>query len=242
MCFSAGASFTAGVLLTFVGVETIKKVHKPSQAVFAGITIFFALQQFTEGVLWTAMTHTGYAGLQAVFTYVFLVMAQMIWPVMIPLSVLLMEKNAMRKKILTVLLAVGAAAAAYYLYGLVFHHAYADIRGRHISYESSGTDSFGVTAVIVYLAAVIIPLFVSSIKRVYVLGIIMAISFVVSAVFYKQCLTSVWCFFAAVMSFIIFYIIRDSHIKFHHKKKYKTQEPKKETVDWRNKWAGLLKY
>jgi Na+/H+ antiporter NhaA len=145
-------------------------------------------------------------------------MAQVIWPVMIPLSVLLMEKNATRKKILTVLLAVGAAAAVYYLYGLVFHHAYAEIRGRHISYQNSVTDSLGVTGVIVYLAAVILPLFISSIKRMYVLGIILALSFVVSAVFYTQCLTSVWCFFAAVISFVIFYIIRDSHAKFHLEK------------------------
>jgi len=52
MCFSAGASFTAGTLLTFAGTETLRKVHKPSQIVFASIPLFFAFQQFAEGVLW----------------------------------------------------------------------------------------------------------------------------------------------------------------------------------------------
>jgi hypothetical protein len=43
----------------------------------------------------------------------------------------------------------------------------------------------------------------------YVLGIIMGLSFMVSAVFYMKCLTSVWCFFAAVISFVIYFIVRD---------------------------------
>jgi hypothetical protein len=186
MCFSAGASFTAGVLLTFVGTETIKKVHKPSQIIFAGIPAFFALQQFSEGILWLTMTHTGYAGLQNVFTYIFIVMAQIVWPAMIPLSVF-----------------------------LIIHGVYAEISGRHLVYQSSRQDSLGMAALIVYLAVTILPIFVSSIKRMFILGIIMALAFAVSAFFYMQCLTSVWCFFAAVISFAVFYIIRDAHKKFH---------------------------
>lgn len=215
MCFSAGASFTAGVLLTFVGVETLKKVHKPSQVVFASISIFFALQQFTEGVLWTAMAHTGYTGAQTIATYIFIIMAQVIWPMLIPLSVLLMEENKTRKRILFALLAAGSAVALYYLYRLVFYNIHAEISGRHITYLSAFHDPFGRAAIIFYLAAAIVLLFVSSIKRTYALGIIMGLSFIVSAVFYTQCLTSVWCFFAAVISFVIFYIIRDAHKKFH---------------------------
>lgn len=215
MCFSAGASFTSGVLLTFVGVETLKKVHKPSQIVLASIPVFFAFHQFTEGVLWLVIKNPGFAGLQTVFTYIFTVMAQAVWPVMIPLSVFLMEENKIRKRILAVLLAIGSIVALYYLYRMVFFHIAATIVGNHISYQSNSQNPFGVVDQVLYLAATLIPLFVSSIKRAYILGIIMTLSFVISAVFYMQCLTSVWCFFAAVISFVVFYIIRDSHEKFH---------------------------
>jgi len=214
MCFSASASFTSGVLLTFIGTETLRKVHKSSQIVFAGIAIFFASQQFAEGVVWTAMAHPGYDGVQKTAAYIFVIMAQVIWPLLIPLSVLLMEDNRIRKRILFALLGAGSAVALYYLYRLVFYNIHAKISGRHIAYQSAVQDSFAKIALILYLAATIGPLFVSSIKRMYILGIIMAISFMVSAVFYTRCLTSVWCFFAAVMSFAIFYIIRDAHKKF----------------------------
>jgi hypothetical protein len=41
------------------------------------------------------------------------------------------------------------------------------------------------------------PLFISSIKRTHFIGILMFLSCLVTALFYKQYLTSVWCFFAA---------------------------------------------
>lgn len=214
MCFSAGASFTAGVLLTFVGVETMKKVHKPSQIPFVGITLFFAFQQFAEGIVWTTMAHPGYEGLQKAATYVFLMLAQVIWPMIIPLSVLLLEQNTIRKRIIIGLQSAGAVVGLYNLYGLLFFHQQAQISGRHMLYQTDFKDSLGVAAIVLYMLAVIAPLFISSVKRMYILGIIMTVSLIISAVFYTKCLTSVWCFFAAVMSFMIFYIIRDSHEKF----------------------------
>ena len=82
MCFSAGASFTASALLTVVGTETVRRVHKPSQLVFSGITAFFAFQQFTEGVLWTVIPAAGHPALQKTATYTFLIMAEVVWPVL----------------------------------------------------------------------------------------------------------------------------------------------------------------
>lgn len=219
MCFSAGASFTAGVLLTVIGTETIRKIHKPSQIVFASIPVFFAFQQFTEGVLWLVMPQSANSWLQTAATYIFLIMAQVIWPLLVPLSVLLMENNKLRKKILTGLLATGAIVAFYYIYSLSFFHAHAEISSFHIAYKSTFKDPFSTIAIVFYLAATLVPLFVSSIKRTYILGSIIGISFIVSVIFYTQCLTSVWCFFAAVISFVIYYTIRDSHRKFHFEKK-----------------------
>ena len=215
MCFSAGASFTAGVLLTFVGIETIKKVHKPSQTVLASIPIFFAFQQFIEGVLWLTIGKTGYAGLQAVSTYIFVITAQVIWPVMIPLSVLLMEEDKTRKKIIYALLAVGAVVASYYSYHFMFYDIHAKIIGKHIVYEDNTMNLLSVIIMCAYLVATVAPFFVSSVKRIYILGIIMGVSFTVSALFYIKSLTSVWCFFAAVISFVVFYIVRDAHKKFY---------------------------
>ncbi len=215
MCFSAPASFTSGILLTFVGIETLKKVHKPAQLSLACISLFFAFQQFTEGVLWLTIGKSGYAGLQTASTYIFMVMAEVIWPVLVPLSVLLMEENKTRKRILFALLAVGAAVALYYSYRLIFYDLHAEISRRHIVYQSTAPEYSEYVSIFFYLVATIVPLFVSSIKRIYIVGIIMGMSFMITALFYRKFLISVWCFFGAVLSFVIFYIIRESHKKFN---------------------------
>jgi hypothetical protein len=215
MCFSAGASFTAGVLLTFVGTETLRKVHKPSQIALASVPVFYAAQQFTEGVLWSTIGQAGHSGLQTVSTHLFLIMAQVVWPILIPLAVLLLEENRIRKKILSALLKVGVAIGLYCSYRLIVYPVHPQIMGNHIVYQDTLPNLQGLVTIIIYLVATIAPLFVSSLKRVYLLGIIMSISFMVSALFYIRCLMSVWCFFAAIISFVIFYIVRDAHKKFH---------------------------
>jgi hypothetical protein len=215
MCFSAGASFTAGVLLTFIGAETLRKVHKPSQLAFAAIPVFFALQQFTEGGLWLTIGIPQYARHEGIFTLVFLGMAQIIWPILIPVAVLLLEEKRRRKKILAGLLLVGMGIGFVYAHRLAVHPVHAAILGRHIVYQDTSPSFSEVLTITLYLGATIAPLFVSSQRRVYLLGAIMGLSFIVAALFYIRCLTSVWCFFAAVISFVVYYLVRDTHRKFH---------------------------
>jgi len=157
----------------------------------------------------------GYAVLQAFATYAFLVMAQLIWPVLVPLSVLLMETNKTRKKILWSLLMIGASVSLYYLYCLIFYRAHAEISYMHINYKSNVQSPFSRIPTAVYLVATLAPVFVSSVKRAYMLGVVIGLSALVSVIFFTECLISIWCFFAAVVSFIIYYTIRDSHRKFH---------------------------
>jgi hypothetical protein len=218
MCFSAGASFTAGVLLTVVGSETVRKVHKPSQFALASIPVFFAAQQFAEGALWMTIGKADHAGAEKLFTYLFLVMAQIVWPILVPISVLLLERNETRRRLLHALLIVGVGIGLYYAYRLTVYPMHAEIVGRHVVYQDTALNSLGLITIVLYLFATVAALVVSSTKRVYALGIIMGLSFIVSALFYIRCLTSVWCFFAAVMSFWVFYIVHDEHKKFHFTK------------------------
>ena len=212
MCFSAGASFAGGVIISAVGVATVRKVHDPSQILFSAIPLFFGFQQITEGLLWLLLPLNDYEELRHVSTYVFLVMAQVIWPVMIPLSVLFMEDSEKRKKYLVVLLFIGTALAIYYVFCLLSFNVYPQIQGYHIFYDNDFPSSpvFTVVSFIFYLIATITPLFVSSIKRTHLLGILMTLSCLVTAIFFTQYLLSVWCFFAALISGVIYWILHDS--------------------------------
>jgi hypothetical protein len=210
MCFSAGASFTSGVVISTIGVLAVKQVYKPSQIAFAIIPLLFGFQQLAEGCLWLTLPGTDFILVRKISTYVFLLMAQIIWSWLIPLSVLLMEEEPGRRKILRVMVAIGVALSMYYSYFLLFFKVTSQILDCHILYTTESPESLALPTFILYLAITIAPFFVSSIKRMYLLGIIMALSCLMSAIFYKLYLTSVWCFFAAIISIFIFLILRES--------------------------------
>ncbi len=210
MCFSAEASFAGGVIISAIGIVTIKKVHKPSQLVFASIPLFFGIQQFAEGCLWLTIPLPDYLNIQKIATYIFLIMADFLWPTMIPLAVLLMEDNEKKKKSLRILLVMGILLSLYYLFCLLFFNVNPRITGYHIKYDTDFPKSLSMPAFIVYLIVTITPLFISGIKRTHLLGILMFLSCLVTAIFFTQYLTSVWCFFAALISAVIFWILRDS--------------------------------
>jgi len=214
MCFSAEASFVGGILISGIGIATIRKVHKPSQIVFASIPLFFGIQQIAEGMLWLSIQNPEYLYLKKYATYFFLIMADVLWPMMIPFSVLFMEENRRKRKILFVLLAIGIVLSMYYAFCLVSFNVNPQIMNYHIQYNSDFPKSVALVAFFFYLMVTITPLFVSSIKRTHLLGILMFSSCLITAIFFTQYLTSVWCFFAALISVVIFWILKDSKTEF----------------------------
>ncbi|MCX6251876.1 MAG: hypothetical protein NTX61_14130 [Bacteroidetes bacterium] len=218
MCFSPEASFAGGVVISAIGIFTILKVHKPSQIIFASIPLFFGVQQIAEGFLWLTLPYPEYLIFQKISTYLFLMMAEVIWPVMIPLSVLLMEKNTRKRKIVWAMLGLGISVSMYYGFCLLFFHVTPRVNGFHIKYFTDFPQFMANVAVIVYMIATITPLFISSIKRMFILGILMSLSCLITVLFFRLYLASVWCFFAALISGVIYWILSDSKKKFNFDK------------------------
>ncbi len=206
MCFSAEASFVGGVIISAIGAATLGKVKKPSQKIFAGIPLLFGFQQFTEGVLWITLKSGENEQLQNITTYIFLVTALVIWPIMVPLSVWFMEESKGRKKILAGLMIAGGILSLFYASWLISYDVRPQIQSFHIQY----IDKFPVIPVRIalgfYLVTTISPLFVSSVKRMWLFGLLITVSYAISSIFFAQYLTSVWCFFAALISIVIYWV------------------------------------
>jgi hypothetical protein len=219
MCFSAMASFTGGVIICSIGVATIRKVYAPSQIVFACIPIFFGIQQIVEGIVWMSFQNSEYAGFQKPASYLFLVMADLFWPIMTPLAMLLMEKELKRTKILKLLLSIGILLSVYNAYCLYSFVVEPSIVGYHIDYHVAFPELLRLPAFGVYLISSVVPLFVSSVKGTRVMGILMTLSCLITILFFTQYLTSVWCFFAAAISMVIFWMVKvEKNIHFVERK------------------------
>ena len=100
MCFSSSASFSTGAILGVAGLLTITKVKNSDQYIFASIPLFFSIQQFSEGLVWLSLTKSNFAIWESMATNIFLIFAQVVWPIWVPLSIYLLEKDKFTKIIL----------------------------------------------------------------------------------------------------------------------------------------------
>lgn len=209
MCFSASASFGAGIVLSAISVATIKKVQQPSQIYFASIPIIFCVQQIAEGFLWLALSNPAYAPLQQITTYTFLFMAQVLWPIWVPFALLKLEKDEKRKRFQKILVGIGGFVSIYLAFCLLSFDVEAKIIGYHIKYvqDYPAISYYGSS---VYIIATIIPTFISSLKRMWILGTTILFSYCITIIFYEDYIISVWCFFASIISITIFFLMSKS--------------------------------
>jgi len=207
MCFSAEASFAAGAVLSVAGVTAVSLTKSKSQLLFASIPLLFAVQQVSEGFLWLALEDQSYKDWKEPSAYFFLIFAQVIWPFWIPLSVFMLEKNPMKKKWLKLLLVAGISLSAYLAFCLIYYPITVTVQQHHIHYEIGATEyTPGITSII-YLLTTVVSLFIPANNRIRFLGLMILLSFITSWIFFNEFVISVWCFFAAVISVIIIFII-----------------------------------
>jgi|TARA_R110000737_G_scaffold348572_1_gene382733 hypothetical protein len=217
MCFSASASFSAGAVLIVIGIAAIKKTKHPSQYLFASIPFIFGVQQISEGILWISLPNPDYIQTQKIFTFVFLLFAQVIWPIWTPIAILLLDKRSTRKRFQKILVSAGVLVGVYLAYCLIEYHVEAKIIGHHIVYQQDYPNYFKYFVIIFYALATIVPTFFSHIKSMWILGVTIVLAYFISAFFYDQYVLSVWCFFSSIISLSI-YIIMTKLSKVHEQR------------------------
>lgn len=211
MCFSAGASFTAGTLLGTIGVVSLSKVAKPAQIPFAGIPLIFGIQQLCEGLVWLSFSKPAVEPWRMTLAYAFLFFAQVLWPTWLPVSITLLETDPARKKRLRFISACGVLVSLITGYRLLFYPVTAQIKEHHIHYLIQAPTILAVVTSVLYFVATILPGYVSGIKHMKLLATLLLGSLIISKLFYSVYLISVWCYFAAVLSVVIVYIIKHLH-------------------------------
>jgi hypothetical protein len=209
MCFSSGASFTAGVVLTAIGILAIKKTNHKSQLLFASIPFIFGVQQFAEGILWLSLPKENYFVLKKIATYVYLFFAHVLWPLWVPIAILLIEKIRTRKTFQKMLVAIGIVTSLYLAYCLSTYNVTAKIEGHHINYILEYSDLMNNFWIFLYALATIAPPFFSHIKRMWVLGITILVSYLITQLFYENYILSVWCFFSSIISILIYFFVKE---------------------------------
>lgn len=207
MCFSAIASFTASTVLGVAGIASLSKAQQTNQKLFASIPLLFSVQQLAEGFIWLSLSGIDRETWHQGVIDVFLVFAMVVWPLWIGASTLLMETVKIRRWVQMACLVSGIVFAGFTTNYLINYNASARIVDYHILYEFDFPNQKNPLTGILYVFATIGPLLASSLKRIPVLGLMIFASYLITKLVYNDYVISIWCFFAALISGIIFLMV-----------------------------------
>lgn len=213
MCFSATGSFSVAAVLGGLGTVSFAQKKADAHRVLAATPLLFAVQQMAEGMVWRTINAPEHSTLQALSVAVFLGFALVVYPTWSPLALFLAERNRRRRRVLGVLLAFGACVSTYAAVLLLQQRPVARIASHSITYDYSRVGNALVLALYLpgYVLPTVMPFFVSTMNKAKLMGTVLAIGLVATFVIKRQSLTSVWCFFAAVMSGVIVLSIAAEH-------------------------------
>jgi len=215
MCFSAPGSFILGTALIGSGAYSIRNVKKREYLPLAITPILFGIQQLMEGGVWLALAAQSII-LTRIFALGFVFFAFFLWPAWAPFFSRSIEPVSWRKRMFNYFMWAGIVFGAFFY---ILHIFYCNtlnpqVINHSISYDSQVTilvRSYQWELYLIYFVIVAGPLLLSSLPRIRIFGLLTMIGVAVTVLFFFYAFSSVWCFFAAIISFYIIWIIKKSN-------------------------------
>jgi hypothetical protein len=217
MCFSAEVSFAVGGALVPVGgyCATAALRKRPSLLGLALMPLFFGVQQISEGFVWQGLHHPD-PHLTQIASLAFLFFALAFWPFWFPLFAMLMEPKAARKWLLA-----GVCVLATAWFWMLWLPLLLDpetllkteVVNHSISYEFSNLPVFQLPYTskpfmrILYFLTLASPFVFTTERAGRLPGVMLAASALICVLIYSYAFVSVWCFFAAIMSAYIAWVM-----------------------------------
>ena len=204
MCFSATGSFIAGAVNATAGAAALHRTAGTRESVLAAFPLAFAVQQTMEGVLWLEIPgHADAAPISAVANgFVFL--ALVVWPVLAPFVALPAGERPIPPE--NIDWSPGIGRGVRQLFGLP--DPVAPVRrpntgAQHFVLQRPGVPAFKLHFSIA--CALVCHCFCRTQNSMKLLGLFVLIGLAVSYLLFFYTFLSVWCFFAALASGVVFF-------------------------------------
>lgn len=201
MCFSAAANFVGSTALGAIGVVTLTKVKHRRELLFASLPILFAVHQFIEGFVWLGLDGILSPAVTHDMGAAFMLYAQGILPLLLPLSVLLFEPDGPGRRRMLPFLVLGGATTLYILWALTAYPTEVFVKANSIVYINQATNNTAVA--VLYVIATCGSLFMSKERPMIIFGAANLMILLIVMGFKRYAFTSLWCAYAAIASVII---------------------------------------
>ncbi|WP_226646052.1 DUF6629 family protein [Microbulbifer variabilis] len=226
MCFSATASFGSAALLLVGGAlcttHTIK--NDKTYLLLAITPLLFALQQASEGAVWIGHNEN-LMSLTTASSILFLFFALFFWLTWIPIVAYSLETKKWKRILFIILIIIGFIFGLYLWIPVLLetgprHLIKTSICGHSLCYIMSDDNLFSIKAGhVIYSSLGFLFLLSSNIIFRKFWALVMLLG-VITYFTQREAWVSTWCFFAAISTLWIYFLLKKDH-----KLKLKKQAP-----------------
>ena len=112
VCFSPEGDVAGGLIVTAIGIGTSRHVRGRKEYLFlAGLPLVLGPHQLIESLVWWQLRGDVPHGIGRAATWIYLVIARVIVPVLVPLPVMLLEPTRRRRLTILPFVLIGIAVA-----------------------------------------------------------------------------------------------------------------------------------
>ncbi len=202
MCFSPQADFTAGAVITLVGIETLRRVERRRDLIVGALPLLFGLHQLVEAFVWLGLRGEVSPGVGDTAKQTYIVFAHAVLPALVPLGFTLLEPDRRRARGMWPLVAAGVLLGAYLLWQITAYPVGAQQQARCIDYTTHTPNDLLIGAL--YVLVTCGPALMSTRRHLRWFGVVSLVGVIAAALVRLDELTSVWCVYVALVSVLIF--------------------------------------
>lgn len=199
MCFSPQGDLAGGIVIVAIGVDALRHVKGRSEYVaLAALPIALGLHQVDEAFVWWGLQGHVARGIGQLAMWIYLVFALVVLPMLVPMLVTFLEPSPRRRWRIVPFSIVGVVAALVLLEAMLVGHPSARLARYHLAYTIGLRH--GILVIGLYIVATCGPLLVSGYRSFFWFGVANLGAVVTLALLCADGFTSLWCFYAALVS------------------------------------------
>ncbi len=208
MCFSPEGDLVGGVLVVSIGIDACLHLRQRVEyAPLAVLPIVLGLHQIDETFVWWWLQGHVSRSVGVTAMWIYLLFALVILPTLVPAVVYHFVARAQRRRVAP-FIALGVVVSAILLEAMVVGDPNVRLGTYHLAYTIGLRH--GIAIIGLYIVATCGPLLVSGFRPMVWFGVVNLAAVVILAILCASGFTSLWCFYAALVSAAVALHLRSS--------------------------------
>lgn len=206
MCLSPEVDLVAGTAIGLIAIQTIRETHVRQLAPIACVPALFSIHSFASALMWLASQGHVSQSIGDIATAIYLVIAFIVLPILVPISVLTITASKSRRRLLQILLAAGLVTGIDYALNILNGHS--EVKACHNYLDVRVTSTLAISSILYGIATCAVML-ISEYRPLRMWGIVNVVFVAILYVRLQEGLASLWCLWAASTSFFVLWLVRE---------------------------------